>query len=194
MKLYIKSNTESKPVRELKIALEVIAIVQEYSIVASEEPFNLPIADKKIAENIETEYDEIVYAVDGILFGQGFTMVEHHKSNQDDSNSMYFIFCRETEYEVERVELLVGLRVSDHDLRHWQGDKSDTEAKFRMEKKLQEYANSVQDVLNPSLPDDENIDTAMIFVKYENEFYSTYGDMLRKVKDKIKEFKRKYDK
>lgn len=193
MKLYIKSNTESKPIRELKIAIDIIAIVQEYSIAASEEPFNLPIADKKIAENIETEYDEIVDAIDGILFGQGFTMVEHHKSNQDDSNSMYFIFCRETEYEIEQVELLVGLRVSDHDLRHWQGDKSDAEAKNRMRKKLQEYADDVKDVLNPNLSEDENIDTAMIFVKYENEFYSTYGDMLRKVKDKIRDFKRKYN-
>lgn len=189
MKKYIRSYTLDKPVRKLEISLEVLAIVDEVAVTASEETFNLPVADRRIADDIECDYDEIVSMVDGVLYGQGFQMIDNYKSNQ--SNSMYFIFCRETEYEVEQVTLIVGLRVSDHELRHWQGDASDRESKERMRKKIQEFADEYKSLLNDSLDDDEHIDTAMVFVKYENEFYSTYGDMLNKIRQKIKDFKRK---
>jgi hypothetical protein len=190
MKRYIRSDIDSKPVRTLEISLEVYAFVNELAVTASEETYDLPIADKKIAEDVAIEYEEIISAVHGVLNGQGFTMLDYHKSNQ--SNSLYFIFCRETELEIEQVTLIIGMRVSDHDLPKWGGEKTDKEARLRMNRKLQEFANENKDVLNDSLSDDEYIDTAMVYVKYEHEFYSTYGDMLSKIRQKIKDFKRKF--
>lgn len=189
MKRYISSAIDSKPVRTLEISLDVYAFVDEVAVTATEETYDLPIADKKIAEDVALEYEEIISAVHGILHGQGFTMLDHHKSNQ--SNSLYFIFCRETELEVEQVTLIIGMRVSDHDLPKWGGEKTDKEARMRMDRKLQEFAYKNKDLLNDSLSDEEYIDTAMVYVKYEHEFYSTYGDVLNKIRQKVKDFKRK---
>lgn len=189
MKKYIRSNTSDKPIRKLEISLEVLAIVDEVAVTASEETYDLPIANRKIAEDVAIEYEEIISAVHGVLHGQGFTLLDHHKSNQ--SNSLYFIFCRETEIEVEQVTLVIGMRVSDHDLPKWGGENTDKEARNRMVHKLQEFANENKELLNESLSDDDFIDTLMLYVKYENEFYSTYGDMLNKIRQKIKDFKRK---
>lgn len=189
MKRYISSAADSKLVRTLEISLEVYAFVDEVAVTASEETYDLPIADKKIAEDVALEYEEIISAVHGILRGQGFTLLDHHKSDQ--SNSLYFIFCRESELEVEKIELIIGLRVSDHDLPRWTNDKSDKDARIRMESKLQDFANENQELFNPTLPDDEVITTEMMFIKYENEFYSIYRDVFDKIKQKVKDFKRK---
>lgn len=189
MKRYVRSSAEDKPMRTLEISLEVVAFVEELAVTASEDTYDLPIADKKLAEYIATDYEEVISAIDGILFGQGFTMIDHHQSNQSDS--MYFVFCRETEFEIEQVTLIIGLRVSDHDLPRWKGEKTDKEARQRMELKLKDFAKENKSVLNPSLPEDEEIETDMIFIKYENEFYSVYGDVFNKIRQKIKDFKRK---
>lgn len=191
MKSYISSAVDSKPVRTLEISLDVYAFVDEVAVTATEETYDLPIADKKIAEDVALEYEEIISAVHGILHGQGFTMLDHHKSNQ--SNSLYFVFCRESELEVEKIELIIGLSVSDHDLPRWTNDKSDKDARIRIENKLQEFADDNQELFNPNLPDDEVITTEMMFIKYENEFYSTYYDALNKIRQKVKDFKRKFE-
>lgn len=189
MKRYVRSSAENKPMRTLEISLDVIAFVEELAVTASEDTYDLPIADKKIAENIATDYEEIISAVHGILRGQGFSLLDHHQSNQ--SNSLYFTFCRETELEIEKVELVVGLRVSDHDLPRWKDDKSNKEARKRMEQKLQDFADDNQELLNSDKPEDEAIETEMLFIRYENEFYSVYGDVFNKIRQKIKDFKRK---
>ena len=189
MKLYIKGNTDNRPIRTLQIELEVVAFVDELAVTASEETYDLPIADKKLAEYIATDYEEVISAVMGIIRAQGFELLEHHKS--DKSDSLYFAFCRDTELETEKIELIIGLRVLDHDLPRWKNEKSDKEARMRMEQKLQDFADENKELFNSSLSDDEIIETDMIFLKYEKEFYSVYGDVFNKIREKIKAFKRK---
>lgn len=189
MKKYIKSNTvPQKPKRCLTIDICVVAFVESLNIAASEETANLPIANRKIADKIDKDFDEIVYAVLGILHSFGYIDLEQHKS--PDSNSLYFTFCRESEFDVEEVTLIIRMRVSDHKLPRWRNDKSEKDAQIRLQNKLQEFADENRD-LNKHIYDDESIETAVVLVEYEHEFYNTYEDMFKEIRKDLRNFKRK---
>lgn len=194
MKIYIRSS-EDKPKRTLSIELEIVAFVDELAVTASEETYNLPIANKQIAEDIAIDYQQIVDAVTSILHAFGFYEMSHHKS--DDSNSLYFYFCRETEFDIEEVNLIIGMRVSDHDPPMWRSDKSKNAAEGRFRDHIQRFADDHR-YLNNSLSSDpervdESIPVAPVYVKYENKFYNVYEDVFRKIREKLRKFKKDYN-
>ena len=194
MKIYIKGSND-KTTHTMSIELEMVVIVDELAVTASEETYNLPIANKQIAEDIAIDYEEFVDAVTSILHSFGFYEMDHHKS--DSSNSLYFYFCRETEFDVEEVNLIIGMRVSDHNPPMWRDDKSKKDAEGRFRDHVQRFADD-NISLNKSLSNDpervdESIPVATVYVKYENQFYSVYEDVFKKIREKLKKFKKDHN-
>lgn len=144
-----------------------------------------------VSENIDsdTDYKKLLNSIIQIIEEFGYTVVNSSKSNQ--SNSLYFTFCRDDEFNAEEVTLIVGLRVSDHNLPLWNSDKSIHDAENRQLHKLQQFAHDNK-FLNNNLLDDEEIPVEYMYVKFENKFYVTLDDVLNKVRQKMQKFIKKH--
>lgn len=156
---------------KLTISLDIITVCD---FVTMDEDIN-------VSENEETIISDIVK----IIKSFGYYVTTSYKSN--GSNSLYFTFCKETEFDTQQVTLIIRLRVSDHELPLWKSDKSVQDAKNRQLNNLKQYAHNNK-WLNTTLSDSEEIPVEYIYIKYENEFYVTEEDVYKKVQQKIAQF------
>lgn len=190
MKIYIRSNNaETIETHSITIEIEMIVDPSYLNIAAVTDRSNIPLPNRSIPKDITDEYDEVVAELIRIVESFGYVELEKHKSNQ--SNSIYITFCRESEYERQEVTLIARLRVSDHDLPRWKKDTSPHDAESRM---MNDARGFVQDnsFLNTRPNGLDTIEYEPIIVKYENEFYTTYNDVFKKVQDKISKFHNKF--
>lgn len=156
---------------KLTISLDIITVCDS---VTMDENIN-------VSENEEIIISNIVR----IIKSFGYYTMTSYKS--EDSNSLYFTFCKESEFDTQQVTLIIGLRVSDHELPLWNSDKSVQDAKNRQLDRLTQYAHKNK-WLNKTLPNSEDISTEYIYIKYENEFYATEEDVYKKIRQKIAQF------
>lgn len=160
---------------ELNISLEIIATTKDYNI---HEEFDF-----------EENYEDIIQNIVTIIEEFGYEVLEKERSPL--SNSLYFIFCFKNEYNDTKVNLIVELRLSDHDLPIWSKDKGKQDAKNRQLNFVKGYAQANKE-LNKTLKPGEEISVDQIYVKYENEFYSTLEDVYKKVREKLQTFTNKH--
>lgn len=161
---------------ELTISLEIITISENCNI---NEEFNF-----------EDNYKNIISNVVSIIKEFGYEVLEKERSPYSDS--LYFIFCFKNEYNDTEVKLVIELRLSDHELPKWDNDKSKRDAKNRQLNFVKGYVHNNKELLNKNLKDDEEIPVDQIYIKYENEFYSTLDDVYQKVREKLQAFTNKH--
>lgn len=139
----------------------------------------------------EAECKEIIDNITHIIEEFGYTVLNETKSNKDGSNSLYFTFCKEDEFNTEEVTLIIRLRVSDHNLPMWSDDKRKQDAKNRQINNLKDYVNNNK-WLNSKLKDNEEIGVDFIYVRYENAVYTEWEDVYRKIRQKLQSFSNKH--
>jgi len=162
----------------LQISLDIIMITDELEL-------NETISIKDNAE-------EIISNITNIITNFGYIdMTDNPKSNKPNSNSLYFTFCNENEFNSEEVQLIVRMRVSDHDVPRWRSDESERDAKIRQLNKLKSFAHNYR-FMNKNLKTDEEIPVEYIYVKYENEYYSDIEEVYAKIRQKLRDFQNKH--
>ena len=172
-----------KQVDELDISLDIV-IVSDYNVIE-----NLQYIDETIDITTKAECDEIINNITKIIEDYGYYIVDNDISNQ--SNSLYFMFCKDDEFNKEEVALFITLRVSDHELPQWKKDKNKQIAKDRQLHRSQVIAHNNR-WMNKNLKDDEEIPVEQIYIKYENEFYSEWQDVYDKIRKKLEAFANKH--
>lgn len=160
---------------KLTISLEIIAVSEDCYM---NEEFNF-----------EKSYNNIINKVVGIIKEFGYIVLDKNKSPYSDS--LYFLFCSDNEFDCTEVSLIIDLRLSNHELPKWDNDKSNKDAKDRQLNFVKGYAHDNK-WLNKNLKDNEEISVEQIYVKYENEFYSTLDDVYKKVREKLQAFTSKH--
>lgn len=175
-----------KQVDELDISLDIVIVSDD---ITANDLQKYQYIDETIDIATDAECDKILDDIVKIIKSFGYYIVKRDRSNQ--SNSLYFVFCKENEFDKEEVNLFVALRVSDHDLPQWEKDKGKQDAKDRQ---LHTYQGIVNDFkwLNKNLKDDEEIPVEQIYIKYENEFYSEWQDVYDKIRKKLEAFTNKH--
>lgn len=168
MLIYETSNSNN-----LLISLDIITIVTTYT-----ENFNIT----------NDNWEQIADDISNIICSFGYYVVEKYKS--DRSSSLYFRFCNDDELNDTEVTLIIGLRVSDHILPLWDSDKSIKDAEQRQLNKLKSFAHNNK-WLNKNLSDEEEIPVEQVYLKYENEFYTSEEDVYNKIRQKIETFTNK---
>lgn len=147
-----------------------------------------------ITESIDFENntENIIANITSIINEFGYTeLMNKPKSNKSNSKSLYFTFCDENEFSSEEVELIISMRVSDHNLPKWDDEETNQNAKDRQ---LNYIKNRTKDyyILNKHLTDKDTIPVEYIYVKYENEWYSDTEEVYDKVRKKLQDFKYKH--
>lgn len=162
----------------LQISLDIIVVTDDLEL-------NETITVKDNAEEIITNITNIITD-----FGY-IDITDNPKSNKPNSNSLYFTFCDENEFNSEEVQLIVRMRVSDHDVPRWRNDESEQDAKVRQLNKLKAFAHNNR-FINKNLKADEEIPVEYIYVKYENEYYSNIEEVYAKIRQKLRDFQNKH--
>lgn len=150
--------------------------------------------DNVVNESIDFENnaENIITNIIGIINEFGYTeLMNKPKSNQSNSKSLYFTFCDENEFNTEEVELIVRMRVSDHNLPRWKNNKNEQDAINRQLNDLKAFAHDNK-FLNKNLNVEEEIPVEYIYVKYENKWYSNIEEVYDKVRKKLQDFKNKH--
>lgn len=124
-----------------------------------------------------------------IICSFGYFVMDSYRS--DRSSSLYFRFCNKNEFDTEEVTLVIGLRVADHELNLWGSNTSIQDAKNRQLTHLKNFAHDNK-WINTKLRDDEEIPVEQLYIKYENEFYTSEEDVYNKIKEKLKTFKNRH--
>lgn len=159
----------------LQISLDIVIVVD----------------DVELNETIDVENNvqDIIDNITNIIIDFGYEELEPGKPS--DSKSMYFTFCDKDNYDSEEVELIIGMRVSDHDLPKWNDRETKQDAK---DKQLNYLKNRTKDyyILNKNLTDKDTIPVEYIYVKYENEWYSDIDELYDKVRQTLSDFKNKH--
>lgn len=139
--------------------------------------------------NAKDNAEEIIKNVTNIITDFGYEQLEPPYTS--NSGSMYFTFCDKDSYDLEEVELIIGMRVSDHDLPKWIDKETEQDTKNRQ---LNYLKNQTSDyyILNKHLTDKDTIPVEYIYVKYENEYYSNVEEVYDKVRKKLREFRNKH--
>lgn len=139
--------------------------------------------------DIENNVQTIINNITDIIIDFGYEELEPPYTS--NSGSMYFTFCNKSDYDSEAVELIVGMRVSDHDLPKWNDSETKQDAK---NKQLNYLKNRTKDyyILNKNLTDKDTIPVEYIYVKYENEWYSDIDELYDKVRQTLSNFKNKH--
>lgn len=145
----------------------------------------------ELTENIDIENNvqTIINNITDIIIDFGYEKLEPPYTS--NSGSMYFTFCDKNSYDLEEVELIIGMRVSDHNLSKWNDNETEQDAKNRQ---LNHLKNQTKDyyILNNHLTDKDTISVEYIYVKYENEWYSDVEEIYDKVRKKLQNFKNKH--
>lgn len=156
---------------------------------------SLSITTVPTRNNLMEEFDfekncqDIISNVVKIIEEFGYVVLEKDRSPY--SNSLYFIFCFKNEYDDTEVKLIVELRLSDHELPTWDKDKNKQDARNRQLQFVRNYANDNRE-LNKNLSDTDEIDVDQLYIKYENEFYTTEEDVYKKVRNDLRKFTNKH--
>lgn len=158
----------------LIISLDIIEVLDYYTETVNINSNNC----EKISNNI----------ID-IICSFGYYVIDNYES--DRSSSLYFRFCNNDEFNAEEVTLIIGLRVADHELNLWNVDNSIQDARNRQLDNLKGFAHDNR-WINTKLKDDEEIPVEQIYIKYENEFYTSEEDVYNKIRQKLKTFKNKH--
>lgn len=141
------------------------------------------------AINAKDNAKEIIKNVTNIITNFGYEQLEPpYISN---SGSMYFTFCDKDSYDLDEVELIIGMRVSDHNLSKWNDKETEQDTKNRQ---LNHLKNQTKDyyILNKHLTDKDTIPIEYIYVKYENEWYSNIEEVYAKIRQKLRDFQNKH--
>lgn len=138
--------------------------------------------------NAKDNAQEIIDNVTEII--EEFGYIELEPGYPSNSGSLYFTFCDADKYDSEEVELIIGMRVSDHKLPKW-NNETEQDAKDRQ---LNFLRNATRDyyILNKHLDNSEIIPVDYIYVKYENEYYSDIEEVYAKIRQKLREFQNKH--
>ena len=159
----------------LQIALDIIIVTNDNTI--------------KEAINVKDSATDIIKNMTDIITDFGYEQLE--TPHTSDSGSMYFTFCDKSSYDLDEVKLIIGMRVSDHDLPKWKDNETKQDAKDRqlnyLKDKIKDYY-----ILNKNLTDKDTIPVEYIYVKYENKWYSNIEELYNKVKQKLSDFKNKH--
>lgn len=139
--------------------------------------------------DVENNVQDIIDNITNIITDFGYEELEPGKPS--DSKSMYFTFCDKDDYDSEEIELIISMRVSDHNLPKWDDEETNQNAKDRQ---LNYIKNRTKDyyILNKHLTDKDTIPVEYIYVKYENEWYSDTEEVYDKVRKKLQDFKYKH--
>ena len=179
-----------KEIDELTIKLDIVIVSDDYNTTEDNlKHYSLVKEDANLGT--EEECKEIIGNITHIIEEFGYTVLNETKSNKDGSNSLYFTFCKEDEFNTEEVTLIIRLRVSDHDLPMWSGDKRKQDAKNRQINNLKDYANNNK-WLNSKLKDNDEIGVDFIYVRYENAVYTEWEDVYKKIRQKLQSFSNKH--
>lgn len=139
--------------------------------------------------NVKDSAENIIKNVTDIITDFGYEQLEIPYTS--DSGSMYFTFCDKDSYDLDEVELIIGMRVSDHNLSKWNDNETEQDVKNRQLNHLKNQTKSYY-ILNKHLTDKDTIPVEYIYVKYENEWYSNIEEVYSKVKQKLSDFKNKH--
>lgn len=193
MKRYIKSNKPEKPIVEIEFVFDVCAYMHGIEIAAAKDILEFPIKDKAIKSFLEEDVSEFCGAIIMTLKSAGYYELDHNQSNRPDSNSLYFTFCKETEFNIQQVRIVFRLRVSNHQLPMWKSDKNFKDAITRFTNDIGNHVGDSVDLLQENLPEDERIlGQVPVLVQYEDDWYTTYGEVLNAVIRKLSKIKKQY--
>jgi hypothetical protein len=147
--------------------------------------------DNRIQETIDVEnnVEKILDDIKKIIEDYGYCEMHHAKSPM--STTLYFTFCDEAKFNSEEVELVARLRVADHSLPKRNNDKTNHDAEDRQLYDLQKFANKHK-YINKKLKQDDDMPVKMLYVKYENEFYTDLEYVYNKIRKKLEWFRHKY--
>lgn len=201
MKIYIKSNSGDNPSIDLSLEFEILFCINEgynaaepiassISMKNGRYYITVPTKDKRIEQEITEEFYTYVESILNQIEQCGFVELDTDKSNKSDS--LYFVFCYESEFVETNVEALFSLRVSNHDLPRWRHDESSKDAKKRQEASGQsryaeynwtnkKYADSTEPMIQviPS------------YIKYDGQYYDRLDIILDDIKRRLTFLKQK---
>ena len=84
------------------------------------------------------------------------------------------------------------MRVADHVVQKHKDDKTRQDAINRQIHDLQKFADKYKNTLNKDIKQDEIMPVKMLYVMYENEFYTDLEYVYYKIRKKLEWFKNKY--
>lgn len=193
MKRYIKANNLGKPIVEIEFVFDLCAYIPDIEIAAAKDILGFPIKDKAIKSFLEEDVSEFCGAIIMTLKSAGYYELDHNQSNRQDSNSLYFTFCKETEFNIQQVRVVFRLRVSNHQLPMWKSDKNFKDAITRFTNDIENHVGDSMDLLQENLPEDERVlGQVPVLIQYEDDWYTTYGDVLNAVIRKLSKIKKQY--
>lgn len=183
MKIYVKSDSNNTNTVTFEVIMELHAsenIAAAFHPNCSDDELNLEIED-----TLEQHYDNFINNLYRKLEDIGFEHIEPvRKSNNPNSKSRYFTFCKKDEYDTLTVELIIYLRVSDHRLTKRKGDnKTWDRHKATTEFHRQELEN--YKCLNDTNPNDMDIYELSIIVN--NHKFRTYREACQHILNRVKE-------
>lgn len=188
MKLYIQGSEKTElPIIQINIDVEFV--IRGAITVAVQAPENLPIADAEERWQVDATFHTYVQSIINVIERQGFVELEHHRSNGRKSQSVYFLFCYETDFYVQKVSAVFTLRISNHELRLGPKDKTQEDANRRQERyfesKVQEYR-----WLSDSLDDtDDELEIVPSYVTYNGTYHANLKEIMRKVRITLRQAK-----
>ena len=139
--------------------------------------------------DVENNVEKILDDIKKIIESYGYCEMHHAKSPK--STTLYFTFCDEDKFNSEEVELVARLRVADHFLPKRETDRTNHDAEDRQLNDLQTFANKHK-YINKNLKPDDDMPVKMLYVKYENEFYTDLDYVYDKIRKKLEWFRHKY--
>ena len=201
MKIYVKSNSNDSLPIDLSLSFEIVFCIDEESII--HEPIassismkngryyiTVPTNDGRIEQEITEEFYTYVESILNQIEQCGFVELDTDKSNRSDS--LYFVFCYESEFVETNVEALFSLRVSNHDLPRWRHDESTKDAKKRQEasgkSRYTEYNWTNTKYTDSTEP---MIQVIPSYIKYEGHYYDRLDIILDDVKRRLTFLKQK---
>ena len=202
MKLYIRSNQTDKPVYtttlNIGITYYLVESEEDTSISASIEYPKDPNIEEEILRTVLDNFEALVATLKNLFKSYGFMYIEETQSNS--SKSAYLKFCYESEYDIQEVEIVFTMRISDHRVPMQRRHKTHDEAEQHMEEKTQEYMDINYRWLNKRLLelDDKiakgeieapkvlpNIPLVMSFVTLNNRQCHNRQNLLKRIQQEL---------
>lgn len=182
MKKLIRATTDNSNIIKFEIILDLNVSA---NIAAAYNPdFSEVELDEDIDFMQEEAYDSFMLMVFQQLERLGFEHLEPiRKSNNPNSKSRYFTFCKKDDYNNLTVELVIYLRISDHRLtkrnsknKNW--DRYEATKAYH-NKDIENYR-----ILNENHPEDVSFTELTIIIN--NNKFRGYSEALNYIKNQVK--------
>lgn len=186
MKLYIQGSEKTElPIIQINID---ISFVLGSTITASlQAPENLPISDAEERRQVDSAFYTYMQTIINVIEDYDFVELEHHRSNGRKSQSVYFLFCYETDFYVQKVSAVFTLRISNHELRLGPKDKTQEDANRRQERYFKQKAQGYK-WLSDGLDDpDDEITVVPSYVTYNGVYHDNLKEIVRAVRSNLRQ-------